>query len=43
MATAAPLATTWPPGVTIVVGATKGGTATTDASAFDIFREVVGE
>jgi D-alanyl-D-alanine carboxypeptidase len=28
-------------GVTIVVGATKGETATTDASAFDIFREVV--
>jgi D-alanyl-D-alanine carboxypeptidase len=28
-------------GVTIVVGATKGETATTDASAFDIFRQVV--
>jgi len=28
-------------GVTIVVGATKSETATTDASAFDILREVV--
>ncbi|MGC2400202.1 MAG: serine hydrolase domain-containing protein [Acidobacteriaceae bacterium] len=28
-------------GVTIVVGATKSETATTDSSAFDIFREVV--
>ena len=29
-------------GVTIVVGATKSETATTDASAFDILKEVVG-
>jgi hypothetical protein len=28
-------------GVTIVVEATKSESATTDASAFDIFREVV--
>ena len=28
-------------GVTIVVGATKGETSTTDGSAFDIFRQVV--
>ena len=29
-------------GVTIVVGTTKSETATTDASAFDILKEVVG-